>query len=621
MRKHQARPRKAVSFTQFRRIQLTALQALMSYPALKRMPPEIELKCYALLQALADARYADAVQLSKAVIEQQYDDAELFRLAQQIASLVRKVPFQDPSLDPRGRAVQKFHEAEAECRATNEALRPYRLLMEGKVTGYSLAEDSSRMSQLLMRARVHVLRVLGDEPDLEAIASACRFSGGSVQKCAGSSTHLAAKLLSKEWTCTPGCLPYAAAFMAANPYVWEALFGFPHHHAGIREFEAALWNKVAMVEYDQIDFVPKTAEVLRTIGKQASLNAYVQNGVGDVLRELLKERAGIDIRTAQEEVNGPLAYLGSSCEGHPFATLDLQAASDTISIEWCKLLLPPGWFSFLDAIRSPGYTLDGVSARYNKFVAMGNGFCFPLETLLFWSLVQAVYDLNVVPDRTCAVYGDDIIVYQCAALELTELLNVSGFTLNPEKSFVFGPFRESCGQDFFGGVNVRPFVLDEIIEEHGQLFHMINSLAARGHTAVSRELYQFVPPHRFFVRRSRGPSNTAIEVPQDVFLASKHIRWNRETQSFEAKALITVPVLDETAYDLARVGMYSALAGLTASETGDPSFALRFATRTFTRWEAADPVASEIHDKHWEVPLRRVQSARTARRFKDLRGR
>lgn len=631
MPKQPTRPRKAVSFTQFRRIQLGALQSLMSSQTSRSLPIDTQLQCFAMLDALQEARFKDACDLAKAITQQQYGDAETFRLVQQLANLVRKVPYQGEDFDPRGKAIEAFLDAEEECRAANTALRPYVALMEGRGAGTitpegtrcsgtaEVSEEGARISRLLMRARVHIRRVLGEKPPLREIAENCRFSGGSVQGCTGSSTHLAAKILAKEWTVTPGCLPYASSFMMGNPYIWEGLFGFPHNHAGPEEFRVAFMSKVRLVEHDQIDFVPKTAEVHRTIGKQASLNAYVQNGVGDWLRDKLREVANIDIRTAQDRVNGPLARLGSSCEGHPFATLDLKAASDTIAIQFVKLLLPPEWFSFLDAIRSPGYTLDGVNNRYAKFVAMGNGFCFPLETLLFWSLVQAVYDLNVIPDRTCAVYGDDIIVYQCVALELTELLNVCGFTLNSEKSFVFGPFRESCGQDFFGGVNVRPFVLDEIVEDYGHLYHMINSLSSRGFTAVSRDLHQFVPQRHFFVRRVPGPSNTAIEVPDDVFLTSAHVRWNKDLHAFESKALITVPVFDDSSYDMGRVGMYSALSGLTATEQGDPAFALRFRTKTFTRWEAGDGVRAFVPHKHWEMPERRLQRTRTFALFATLR--
>lgn len=579
---------KQVSFSEFRRLQGVAIRTLASYKSLEDMPIDSQFTVYAIIHALDRADYLAAVQLSKRLTEQQYGDAGSFRLAHQIAAMVKKVPYTNvPGLDPEAKARDRFEAAERSCAETNEVLREFNLWFDGRSTDLKLADDAERMFRLIGRAKVHVKRVIGVEPPLALISEFCRFSGGSVQGCSGNATHLAAKLSADDLTVTPGCWPYALSFMRANPYMWEALFGFPHHHATPADFERELGVRVKKVAYDKIDFVPKTAEVHRTIGKQASLNQYVQNGIGDFLREALLHRAHINIRTAQKAVNGRLAYLGSSCEGMPFVTLDLSSASDTISTEFVKCLVPPAWFDFLNATRSPGYAFGNEAPhRYHKFVAMGNGFCFALETLLFWALVQAVYDLNVVPDRRCAVYGDDIIVYQSVALELTELLNVCGFELNTEKSFIFGPFRESCGQDYFEGINVRPFILDEVVENWGQVYHMVNSFRRTPYLRVYENLKEMVPERYRFVRRDPGPSNTAIEVPQDEFLASRHTRWNRDLQAFEAKALLTVPIMDDADYCDNRYGMLAALLGHRPREDGRPSFALRYKTRTFTRWEA-----------------------------------
>ncbi|DAD52654.1 TPA_asm: RNA-directed RNA polymerase [ssRNA phage SRR7976299_15] len=608
---HKKRSRNAISFTKFRQMHLATLRYLVNlYSLNETVSLDARIAAYALLAALSCGRFADAVEISDNIQSQQYKDAEAHRLGYQIAFLVKKVPWKDPELDPEGAARKKFWESEEKCKETNTNLRPIYALLNGHVgttyhesafhpsfylratgKGYEVVDDGKRLIQLLCRARNHVRRVLGNSPDLKTLYGMARFSNGSAIGATGNATHFLRKMGNETWSVTPSAL-----FHATN-----AFFGIPAFHRGLhpfeehqiigdpslcfKKFEAELKSRSKVVEHDKINYVTKVAKVHRTVGTPVFQNILLQNGVGDWIRERLRLRANIDITTAQEKVNGPLAYLGSSCEGHPFATLDLTAASDTIAIQFVKLLLPPEWFAFLDQIRSPGFTLDGESYRSEKFMAMGNGFCFPLETLLFWSLVQAVYEDCEIPDARCAVYGDDIIVYQSAALELIELLNVCGFELNNEKSFVFGPFRESCGQDYFNGLNVRPFVCDFVIADYGQAFHFINSLRAKGYTNLAQELTDNFIPHDWTLYRPAlcgGPSNTALDSSRTP--AQLGLKFNEDLHCWEWNELLTNPVMDERQYGRSnRYQMGAALQGAAPDENGMPAFALRRETRTFVR--------------------------------------
>jgi len=74
---------------------------------------------------------------------------------------------------------------------------------------------------------------------------------------------------------------------------------------------------------------------------------------------------------------------------------------------------------------------------------MGNGFTFPLETLIFWALTRAVCGSTA----TVSAYGDDIICPSDRAEDVIAVLTEVGFSVNLEKSFWNGPFRESCGSD------------------------------------------------------------------------------------------------------------------------------------------------------------------------------
>lgn len=102
--------------------------------------------------------------------------------------------------------------------------------------------------------------------------------------------------------------------------------------------------------------------------------------------------------------------------------------------------------------------------------SMGNGFTFPLQTALFSCAVSAAYQLDslklvrpqvrhgrqtVTDLGNFGVFGDDIIVVKRAYRKVLRLLDILGFKVNAEKSFFEGPFRESCGGDFYEGQHAR----------------------------------------------------------------------------------------------------------------------------------------------------------------------
>jgi len=212
-------------------------------------------------------------------------------------------------------------------------------------------------------------------------------------------------------------------------------------------------------------------------------------------------------------LNQALAIYGS--HSGKYATIDLASASDTVSKEVVQALLPEPWLTILAAMRSPDYRLDGEWHCYAKWSSMGNGYTFELESLLFWALCSSI-------DEDVAVYGDDLIVPTQSFESIVRVLEVCGFTVNTEKSFSSGPFRESCGQDAFHGVSVTPIYWKEPLDDQGTLtlVNQISVLSARlgpeefrfpGLKKVWKDLvYQL--PKRF---QQRGPS-TISTVVHDV---------------------------------------------------------------------------------------------------------
>lgn len=252
-------------------------------------------------------------------------------------------------------------------------------------------------------------------------------------------------------------------------------------------------RSVEVVTSSRLSFVPKTTETSRTICTEPLLNMLFQKGIGRVLEGRLREVSGIDL-SLQPQRNAHLARLGS-LEGS-FATIDLKNASDSISIGLLEFLLPREplyWFKLCRAGRTtlPG----GKTIELHMISSMGNGFTFPLQTLIFYAVVAAVYRAYgrrllraksfyaLDQGRLCkriyhgnfGVFGDDIVVESRFFSRVVKMLTFFGFTVNRGKSFSEGDFRESCGSDFFQGHNVRGVYIKSL-RDSGDCYSAINRL-------------------------------------------------------------------------------------------------------------------------------------------------
>lgn len=291
-------------------------------------------------------------------------------------------------------------------------------------------------------------------------------------------------------------------------------------------FRADCYGEYAVVPGNRLSFVPKNADTSRTICTEPTLNMYFQLGIGEIIGARLRSLYGIDIRY-QQFANRELARIGS--RDNSFATLDLSKASDSVSLRMVRDLFPRDFTSWLDWTRSPECIMpDNSTMKLDMLSSMGNGFTFPLETLIFTCAVSAVYELEGIPMRKSkivpfrelpvgvglasdddrvvfglkwledtpeldlvnvglasanrevvpgnfGVFGDDIIVEKRAVKKLVRLLNLLGFNVNAEKSFVEGPFRESCGGDFFLGAACRGVYLKSLVTKASR-FVAINRL-------------------------------------------------------------------------------------------------------------------------------------------------
>jgi hypothetical protein len=106
---------------------------------------------------------------------------------------------------------------------------------------------------------------------------------------------------------------------------------------------------------------------------------------------------------------------------------------------------------------------------------MGNGFTFELESLLFFTLAKATAYFTGTPG-TISVYGDDIIVPSGMYHDLVYVLSVVGFSVNTEKSFSQGTFRESCGGHYDSGRCVTPFYIREPVNRLQHIIVLANAI-------------------------------------------------------------------------------------------------------------------------------------------------
>jgi len=218
-----------------------------------------------------------------------------------------------------------------------------------------------------------------------------------------------------------------------------------------------------VVDSSRCSFAPKTTDCSRMICVEPSLNMYFQLGLGALIEERLKTYFRVDLST-QPSVNRRLAQHGS-LTGR-FSTIDLSSASDCISLSMCKQFLPGWFFSILELLRSRSTVIDGRVVQLEMMSTMGNGFTFPLETLIFSCLIRAAYRVtdkqlhDIYPNWAC--FGDDLICESECFRNVSRLLGMLGFDLNDSKTFFEGPFRESCGADWHNGQPVRPVFVKKL---------------------------------------------------------------------------------------------------------------------------------------------------------------
>lgn len=212
----------------------------------------------------------------------------------------------------------------------------------------------------------------------------------------------------------------------------------------------------------KVVFVPKDSRGPRTICAEPKDFQFIQQGLGRALMRHLERRYPTkgQINFKDQTVNGKLALQSSFTQAN--ATIDLKDASDLVSLELVKAVIPARVFRYLDGTRSDSAYIPtlGVTMRLEKYAPMGSALCFPVEALIFYLICCAALQLHgASPNyayKHVYVYGDDIIVPTDKVGLVIEALEVVGLRVNRSKCCFQSGFRESCGVDAWLGHDITP---------------------------------------------------------------------------------------------------------------------------------------------------------------------
>nr|WKV33647.1 MAG: RNA-dependent RNA polymerase [Riboviria sp.] len=380
-----------------------------------------------------------------------YNGPEWKLIAQYQAIFKKNVAFILDRSVPAEAAKKVFFSCEDKCKETN--------LM------FELNEISHPLRIFLNTARHYVQTILRDVPK----HLSPDFGPGASFELKGEAANINSKLKT---------IP-SVTQLAHDDVLYHILDSMPHYaiSSGIvhrTKTTIELYHRhLPLCKGNRFLTVPKTAKIDRPICVEPLGNMLIQKAYGKAIRSRLLQY-GHDINMAPE-LHQKLVHIGS-IDG-TYASIDLSSASDTISSQLVKYLLPVDWYDALNRARSHYTLIDNQWIHNEKFSSMGNGFTFELETLLFYCLCLAVARHKGYRNKSgnVSTFGDDIIVPTELAETTIWLLESCGFSVNEEKTFISGFFRESCGQDYYNGLNTRPVYIKEFSNDRTEAYYTLTN--------------------------------------------------------------------------------------------------------------------------------------------------
>lgn len=274
------------------------------------------------------------------------------------------------------------------------------------------------------------------------------------------------------------------------------------------------------------------------------------------------------INFTDQTVNRNLA-MKSSRDGR-LATLDLSEASDRVLLSLvrttfnsCPDLLRALESTREDEVKLPysiriGEDVVVRKLRLRKFAGMGSAVCFPVEAIVFFTIIvtallegrrlrPTLANIKTV-SRDVYVYGDDLLVPTNEAHLVISLLERLHCRVNSEKSFTTGNFRESCGIDAFDGYSVTPTYIRTTWPDDRRNAREIQSLVATGNQLMNRGFSLSATYIRERIEALIGPlpgcmgeEFAGLSWSWIEGLKKLRVRTNKDTLSKEVLAYVSSP--------------------------------------------------------------------------------
>lgn len=335
--------------------------------------------------------------------------------------------------------------------------------------------------------------------------------------------------------------------------------------------------------------VPKTLKTPRIIAIEPVCMQYLQQAVLGELVPLIQSHplSSGHVNFTSQTVNQREALDSSKTKR--LATLDLSEASDRVALPLVELMLShhPDLLDAVLAVRSlradvPG---KGVITLF-KYASMGSALCFPIEAMVFYTLVLLGIHKSHGTRPSFAsirkykkgvrVYGDDIIVPVEYVLPVMQTLEAFGLKVNAAKSFWKGNFRESCGVDAYNGYEVSPTYVGHLPPTDRQCTQEIQSWASlcnhlwkRGYWRASEYCRKVV--ESALKQKLPLTSSTSPGLGLHSFIERATVSgWNKHLHEFTTRA----PVVRQTPRP-STIDGYGALMKFFLKRSDEPIFSAK----------------------------------------------
>jgi len=404
------------------------------------------------------------------VLKQELDKkGDSFAVLRQKERLSKKMSFSDVSQDLTDKAFDDFITLNTRLGQVEVNLDPY-----------IHSNAQLFIERALMNSNARRTGAIQCTLDYSELLNDWRFGPGASNGMSGS--HFADKV-TQPFSSDGKCLDLGRLLRRMNPYM--------------SAFDCDREESLCVVPGSLLSTVPKNEDTMRTIAIEPLVNMTFQLSLGLQIERAL-DYIGIHISGEpglnQASRNKLLARSGSITG--KLATIDLKSASDMFQPKLVRMLFPDDMFNFMMKIRSEYTEIRGELHKLNMISTMGNGFTFPMMTMTFVALyygflckkgAQKSFHLDY---QSFGVFGDDIILPVEHFQEFCDVLTEAGLVINKDKSFVEGPFRESCGGDYWNGVDVTPFYPKSLADD-AEIYVVINQLlewCAKTHKSLDNTL-------------------------------------------------------------------------------------------------------------------------------------